>query len=248
MSGRGIKSETPSLASPPKKFHWMAADAYLFDIDGTLLNAKDLVHYRALNRAMRDIYGVELTIDGISYHGKTDLGILRAALERVGITGNAFESRLAAALAIVRDDVNSNAARLAPKLCAAIPEILAKLQRAGKLLGVASGNLEVVGWHKIQAAGLRQFFSFGCFSDDCESREDVFGKAIQEVRQRLQPDAAACFVGDTPSDIMAARHVGAQVIAVGSGVFKPEELLTYGPDACVASCAELLERVEELQE
>ena len=244
MSGRTSNSKSPSLTSDPGNFRWMGADAYLFDIDGTLLNTKDLVHYRALNRAMCDVYGVELTIDGISYHGKTDLGILRASLERVGIAGDAFESRLAAALAIVREDVNVNAAGLAPHVCAAIPEVLAKLQHAGKLLGVASGNLEVVGWHKIQAAGLRQFFTFGCFSDHCELREDVFRKAVEQVRQYLRPEATVCFVGDTPSDIKAARQVGAQVIAVASGVFKREELLSYEPDACVDSCAELLERVD----
>jgi phosphoglycolate phosphatase len=243
MSGRPEKSEAQSICVP-NKFDYLAADAYLFDIDGTLLNTKDLVHYRALNRAMRDVYGVELTIDGISYHGKTDLGILRAALERIGISGAEFENKLPTALALVRREVEQNAHDLQPNVCNAIPELLASLYQAGKLLGVASGNLEVVGWKKVQAAELGRFFSFGCFSDDCEMREAVFKKAVQQVRQRLGPEATICFVGDTPSDIQAARHVGAQVIAVATGVYKGEELLSHKPDTCVNSCSELLQQIE----
>jgi hypothetical protein len=48
-------------------------------------------------------------------------------------------------------------------VCSGIPEILNLLHTAGKLIGVASGNLETVGWQKIEASGLRRFFIFGCF-------------------------------------------------------------------------------------
>ena len=41
-------------------FRWRQADAYLFDIDGTLLNTEDLVHYNARNFAMRDVYRVDI--------------------------------------------------------------------------------------------------------------------------------------------------------------------------------------------
>ena len=246
MSDRDRAGPGPSsVTSKPEPFRWMAADAYLFDIDGTLLNTKDLIHYRALNRAMQEVYGADITIDGIPYHGKTDLGILRAALARVGISGAAFESRLPLALGIVRDDVERNAAGFVPNVCAAIPEVLRRLQRAGKILGVASGNLEVVGWHKVKAAGLREFFSFGCFSDHCETRVDVFRRAVEQVQQGLRREATVCFIGDTPADIEAARKLGAWVIAVGTGVYKVQDLLGYGPDLCVASCSELLERVGE---
>jgi hypothetical protein len=85
-------------------FHWMDADAYLFDIDGTLLSSRDHVHYDALNRALQEVYGVDTTIAGVAYHGKTDLGILRAALERVGVSGGVFEERLSEALTVPRGD------------------------------------------------------------------------------------------------------------------------------------------------
>jgi len=221
-------------------FGWRNADAYLFDIDGTLLVTNDGVHRAAIHQAMREVYGVETTIDGVAYHGKTDLGILRAALERAGIRDHIFEAGLNAALEVVRREVSANAGRIAPKVFADVPALLALLNTAGKLLGVASGNLETVGWHKLEAAGLRSFFSFGCFSDQREKRADIFAEALNESRRRLGMDTNICFVGDTPEDIRAAQHVNAHIIAVCTGIFKAEELNPLGPDVCVGSCSDLL--------
>lgn len=221
-------------------FRWMDADAYLFDIDGTLLVTRDGVHRNALHRAMREVYGVDTTIDGIAYHGRTDLGILRAALERVGVSHDVFEAGLPAALEVVCRDVSAHANQIIATVCSAIPDVLERLKSAGKLLGVASGNLESVGWQKVEAAGLRGFFSFGCFSDHDERRADIFVKGVSEVKRRLGGEATTCFVGDTPEDIKAARLANAQVIAVCTGIFKADELARYEPDACVASFGELL--------
>src|ERR1700757_3028327 len=62
-------------------FDWTNSDAYLFDIDGTLLNSRDAVHYHAFHQAVSRIFGRELRLDGIPVHGNTDVGILRAYLE-----------------------------------------------------------------------------------------------------------------------------------------------------------------------
>jgi len=221
-------------------FRWMYADAYLFDIDGTLLVSRDRVHRNALHQAMREAYGVDTTIDGIAYHGKTDLGILRAALERVGVSGDRFEANLPVALEVICREVSANANRITPTLCSAIPEVLAELQAAGKLLGVASGNLESVGWLKVEAAGLREFFSLGCFSDHHETRADIFRQGVAEVQRRLGESAQVCFIGDTPEDIKAAHFANSKIVAVCTGIFKADELACHEPDVCVATCAELL--------
>ncbi|HEY7099666.1 MAG TPA: HAD hydrolase-like protein [Terriglobales bacterium] len=235
------------MAEQERQFDWTAADAYLFDIDGTLLNTQDLIHYNALNLAMRTVYGVDTTIDGIAFHGKTDLGILRAALERVNVSDAEFESKIPEALSSVREHVAEHSRQLVAKVCASVPDLLRHLSGQGKLLGVASGNLESVGWHKIEAAGLREFFSFGCFCDGHELRADIFKNAVDEVRNRLRKDAVICFIGDTPEDIRAARKVGAQIIAVCTGIYKGADLTELGPDACIASFAELFDRRGEAQ-
>jgi phosphoglycolate phosphatase len=218
------------------------ADAYIFDIDGTLLVTKDLVHWNALHQAMLEAYGVDTTIEGIPYHGKTDLSILRAAVGRAGVSDSDFKAKLPAALDVVCREVEVNHQQLAPKICPGIVQLLESLKASGKMLGVASGNLQTVGWHKVEAAGLRDFFSFGFFSDHHETRAEIFGNALEHVKVQLGSAARVCFIGDTPSDVDAAKQVGAQILAVASGTFSLEELTASSPDLCVSHCGELFSK------
>jgi len=231
-----------SLPATPKqsiiKVAIPSADAYIFDIDGTLLVTKDLVHWNALHQAMTEAYGVDTTLEGIPYHGKTDLSILRAAVGRAGVSDSDFEAKLPAALDAVCREVEANHLQLAPKICPGVVQLLESLHANKKLIGVASGNLETVGWHKIEAARLREFFSFGFFSDHHESRAEIFRNALEHVNAQLGPVARVCFIGDTPSDIEAAKQVGAQILAVASGTFSFEELTACSPDLCVTHCGE----------
>lgn len=231
--------KSDSLSPPlPGNVTVPVADAYVFDIDGTLLVTKDLVHWNALHQAMVEAYGVDTTIEGIPYHGKTDLSILRAAVGRAGVSDRDFEAKLPVALDVVCREVQANHQQLAPQVCPGIVQLLESLKTNQKMLGVASGNLESVGWHKIDAAGLRDFFSFGFFSDHHESRAEIFRNALEYVNVQLGPGARVCFIGDTPSDVEAAKQVGAQILAVASGTFSLEELTACSPDLCVTHCGQ----------
>ena len=53
---------------------WDAYDAYLFDIDGTLLNATDAVHYFAFCEALTLLAGRPINLDGVNAHGNVDNG------------------------------------------------------------------------------------------------------------------------------------------------------------------------------
>jgi len=216
------------------------ADAYIFDIDGTLLVTRDLVHWNALHQAMIEAYGVDTSIEGIPYHGMTDLSILRAALAREGIQDRVFEAALPKALEVVCHEVDVNRASIKPEICRGIPALLEQLSAQGLFMGVASGNLETVGWHKIEAAKLRKYFSFGYYSDRCERRAGIFQNAVDRVKRELGSNATACFIGDTPADVRAAREIGAQIVAVASGTFGVAELRACGPDLCIERCEDLL--------
>jgi phosphoglycolate phosphatase-like HAD superfamily hydrolase len=218
------------------------ADAYVFDIDGTLLNSRDLVHWNAFHRAISEAYGVGATLQGIQCHGMTDVLILRAALERVGVRGGDFEAKRPRALEVVCREVELNKNELRPEVCPGIEGLLRRLRDSGHLLGVASGNLATVGWQKITAAGLREFFSFGSFSDQCETRAEIFRNAIAIARGQLGSATRVCFIGDTPFDIQAAQKAGAPILAVATGIFSFDELNACSPDVCVAHCEELLNR------
>ena len=222
----------------------MRADAYVFDIDGTLLVTRDLVHWNALRRAMLDVYGADTSIEGIPYHGMTDILILRAALMRHGIPEAEIRKKMPDALASICRDVATNCAGIVAEACSSVRALLDQLQDRRKLLTVASGNLETVGWHKIQAAGLRHYFVSGSFGDSLDSRAAIFDQATNQVRQQLGESATICFVGDTPSDVSAARAVRAKIIAVSSGGYSYEELRRHNPDLCCHSCGELIGKLD----
>ena len=221
-------------------FRLSAADAVLFDIDGTLVNSHDGVHYNAFHAALRKIWDIQDKIDTVPVHGNTDIGILRAVTERNGISEEAFVDDLPRALAVMREEAARRAAEMRPDVCPSIHELLARLKHAGKLLGVASGNLEEIGWAKLRAAGLREFFAFGSFSDEAEFRAEIFRRGIAEARRRLFEDAVVCIVGDTPNDVSAARDNDVRVIATATGKYTVDTLRACGPDVCVNCCTELL--------
>ena len=225
---------------PAAPFNWRQFDAYLFDIDGTLANARGGVHYDSFHTALREVYGCDGRIDDVPVHGNTDIGILRAALAHHGQLHDDFEALLPKARQLMCAEVTRNADHMGVELCPAIPEFLALLRREGKSIGVVTGNLEQIGWCKLENAGIRHFFDFGSFSDTREKREDIFRHGLELARRRRGPVTSVCFVGDTPSDIHAAARLGMPVIAVATGIYPFDVLAREAPSLCVASCAELI--------
>jgi phosphoglycolate phosphatase-like HAD superfamily hydrolase len=241
--GAGAPVTTPAdspLAAAPR---WARADAYLFDIDGTLLNSRDGVHYHAFHNAVRAVFGVDSHIDGVPVHGNTDIGILRAVLRREGVPAADIERGIPRAVEHMCAEVRRQAADVRPELCPSVRELLERLRQAGRILGIVSGNLEAIGWTKLEAAGLRPFFSFGAFSDCNELREDIFRAGIREAAHLLGRPAEVCIVGDTPSDIRAARAAGVPVIAVATGIYTQQDLRALAPDLCISCCTEFLEQL-----
>jgi phosphoglycolate phosphatase len=219
---------------------WIEADAYLFDIDGTLLNAHGGTHMNAFHTAIEQVLGLQGTLHGLPVHGNTDIGILRAFVRRANFPEAEFEAKLPKLLELMCLEVERNRHQLRSEACPSVPDLVRLLAERGKLLGVASGNLESIGWLKIEAAGLRDYFSFGSFSDRFERRAEIFAVAVAEARNRLGADASVCVVGDTPNDISAAQEVGIPVIAVATGIFSLETLAELKPDLCLPCCSDLL--------
>ncbi len=223
------------------QFDLWAYDAYLFDIDGTLANSRGGVHYNSFHTALREVYGCEGRIDDVPVHGNTDPGIMRAALlHHHGKLPEDFEERLPRAWAIMRAEVAQNADAMGVEICPGITELLAELRRRNKLIGVVTGNLEQVGWLKLERGGIRHFFDFGSFSDLREKREDIFRHGIELAQQSRGRETTVCFVGDTPNDVRAAACVGMPVIAVATGIYSREDLAKEAPTVCVSTCSELL--------
>lgn len=227
-------------------FAWDDQDAYLFDIDGTLLRSRDRVHFESFASSVRRVTGFEVTLAGVTLHGSTDTAILREACGKAGIPASILEPQVAAIFDGMCRTVAGRRHEMELVLMPGVRETLSHLAQRGALLGVATGNLEMIGWIKIEEAGLREWFRFGGFSDQFPIRSELIHHAARKARELAGAHARVCVVGDTPRDIEAARANGLPVIAVATGHYSFDALLEDCPEVCASSLACLLELTRNL--
>jgi phosphoglycolate phosphatase-like HAD superfamily hydrolase len=227
-------------------FLWDAQDAYLFDIDGTLLRSRDRIHFNSFASSIHAVTGLHVSLNGVVLHGGTDTAILREAFELAAIAPQVWEPHTEAILEAMRKTIEERRSEMDMWRMPAVEETLAHLASRGALLGLATGNLAQIGWIKVEMVGLRDWFRFGGFSDRFPDRADMVADAVAQARELLgaKPDATICVVGDTPRDIEAARANGLAVIAVATGNYGFDDLAAMEPEVCVSSLAALLPPAE----
>lgn len=236
--------QNPRVSIAPG-FVWDAQQAYLFDIDGTLLRSRDRIHVDSFAPSIQRVTGFEVTLAGIVLHGATDTGILREACEQAGIPAEIVAEHTDAILQAMCERVQQQQDNFELVRMPGVNDALRHLAARGALLGVATGNLELIGWLKIEHAGLREWFRFGGFSDRYPVRSELVAQAAAKARELAGAQASVCVVGDTPRDIEAARANSLPVIAVATGRYTFEELLQHEPDVCTTTLADLLEHTRE---
>ncbi len=219
---------------------WDSYDAYLFDIDGTLIECQDAVHYFGFCEVLTSVAGRAMNLDGVVAHGNVDAGILRDALQHAGVAEEHWRPKLSGLCDDLGSFVERRAKELRIKVLPGANAVLDHLRSKGAAIGVATGNLERIGWAKLQSCGLRQHIDFGGFSDGYEWRPEVLAEAARTARSLAGSRATICVLGDTPADVAAAKANGLDVIAVATGVYSREELSACAPNLLVNSLAELL--------
>lgn len=220
---------------------WDSYDAYLFDIDGTLLHCTDAVHYFAFCNALTTIAGRPMNLDGVMTQGNVDEGILRDALALAGIPEYVWRPQIEQARAQMCRHAHAHRADFCMDVMPHTEELLLHLRGRGAKLGLATGNFAEIGKLKLTHCGLLQHFDFGGWSDGFEYRRDVFANAVRLAREAAGADAAVCVVGDTPSDVQAAQANGLDVIAVATGIYSFETLQAEQPTWCIRTFADLLQ-------
>lgn len=218
---------------------WDAFDAYLFDIDGTLLHCRDAVHYFGFCEVLTKLAGKPVNLDGVVAHGNVDPGIIRDAMARAGVADTVWRPHLSQLCGELASYVEQHRDEFRIEVLPGVPRVLQHLRQQGRVLGVATGNLERIGWTKLDVCGLRQEFSFGGFSDSYEYRGPMITGAVEKARSLAGAGARVCVVGDTPSDIRAAREAGVEVIAVATGIYPQAEL--HEADLVVPSMPDLMQ-------
>jgi phosphoglycolate phosphatase len=224
-----------------KDFIWDAEPAYLFDIDGTLLRSQDRIHVTSFFSSVKSVMGRELDLDPVVLSGNTDPGILRDAFRAAQLEDSEWHPVLEDILDALRNDVLAQRDTMQVRVMPGVKATLEHLQAKGAALGVATGNLEAIGWLKIELAGLREWFSFGGFSDRFIVRAEMISHAAALARAIVGANASVCVVGDTPFDISAAQANSLPVIAVATGRYSFDELIECNPDAGATTLEALLD-------
>lgn len=212
---------------------------FLFDIDGTLVSTGG-AGTRAMVWAFGHAHG---RADAISFSlgGMTDRAIIRKALQDIGAAdGEAdIDAVLEHYLARLRVEM---AAASDARVLAGVTQALDIVEtRPETAMGLGTGNVRRGAEVKLGALGLMQRFAFGGFGCDAEDRGELLAAGARRGAQQLGRRLADCdvlVIGDTPRDVLAARAIGAQCLAVASGPFSLDVLQATGADWVVADLAD----------
>lgn len=213
----------------------------LFDIDGTLIRAVRRPEYRGrIRQVLIDTFGTCGRIAEVDFGGKTDLLIYREALECEGFTPAQIREQLPKLEAQMVDLLYEMAATGEVfRLCEGVSELLEALAQDERFVtSLLTGNAEKLAEAKLRTVGIWESFKGrGAFGSDAEERDHLPEIAAARMQEHLGvrlPPERFVIVGDTPRDIKCARHFGARVLAVASGIHSLEQLDVHRPDALLA--------------
>jgi phosphoglycolate phosphatase-like HAD superfamily hydrolase len=219
---------------------------YLFDIDGTLISG-DGAGRRAFEQACREVLGVEGALAGLKLDGMTDPLILehvfRTHLQR-GSTADESRRVLEAYVGHLAPEVAAGQYRVHE----GVPEVLDLLERRGRGVGLATGNLQDGARIKLERGNLWRRFSFGGFGSDAGERAELVrvgiarGRALLGDRPLRREEIVV--IGDTPKDVAAAHAAGAWAVGVATGSHTVEELRACGADAAYPTLREYLTELQ----
>jgi len=224
-----------------------------FDVDGTLIHSvgerSNYLHKEAFAHCFREVCGVDTNIDVIKHHGGTDPLIIKKVLEHSGVEGDVVMERMADLQASMCGYFQENVALAAQGLevLPGVVELLKALQSKPNVITcLVTGNLEPIGWGKMQAIGLAHLFStpkFGGFgSDYCSGntaemwrdRGEMIRIAGKKADELFPGDIREHYhIGDAPQDLYAAAAAGVNCIGVGTGVYSVAELEDLNTGAIV---------------
>jgi phosphoglycolate phosphatase-like HAD superfamily hydrolase len=204
----------------------------LFDIDNTLMNSGG-AGFKAMGRALEELFGVDDATRGVVPHGKTDPLILREIFHAHELAVGR-ESAAIRELAELYESELIEEMPIAPaRLMPGVREVLDALEGINEtVLGLLTGNFEPTARIKLERFGLNRYFQFGAFGSDHEDRIELPPVAVERA-EALNDGPIGLgrhvhIIGDTPRDVDCALANGATAVGVATGENTVEELRDSG--------------------
>lgn len=208
----------------------------LFDIDGTLIDSGG-AGSRALAIAFENVFSIKDAFRHISMAGKTDVQIIKEALNLYDLS---CEDGVVPLLVqsyinhLGREMINSE-----KHIKPGVFDILGKVDETeGYWAGLLTGNIEEGARIKLDSFGLSDYFMCGAFGSDDENRNKLLPVALKKFNGStgLDMSYSDCIViGDTPRDVECSKPYGAKAVAVATGPYSYESLLRTDADLVLES-------------
>lgn len=221
----------------------MKPTVLLFDVDGTLVTTCGAGR-RAIERTFELRHGTKDVLT-FSFGGMTDKAIVRGALLALGrsfATEEDVEREMDATLAFYLEVLVEEVARTRIRIHAGMERALDMADaRQEVALGLGTGNIRKGAEIKLGCVGIYNRFGFGGFGDDSIDRPTLLMAGVRRGAEKLGVPVEDCHIvviGDTPKDIAAAKAIGANSIAVATGMHDVAELKQCDPTAVFENLAD----------
>jgi len=215
----------------------------LFDVDGTLVTTCGAGR-RAIERAFELRHGTKEIVN-FSFGGMTDKAIVRDALlalsQKYATQADMereMDDMLRFYLEVLVEEVARTPIRIHDGMVRAMDLADA---RSDVALGLGTGNIRKGAEIKLGCVGIFHRFSFGGFGDDSIDRPTLLMAGARRGADKLGlpiQDCRIVVIGDTPRDIAGAKAIGAESIAVATGMHDIAELKQCDPTAAFANLAD----------
>ena len=125
-----------------------------------------------------------------------------------------------------------------------VKEALDFLQTTGVRIGCVTNKASQFTLPLLQDLGIRDYFEIVICGDMVERKKPDPMPLLQAAEQLETEPQASMRLGDSMSDVTAARAAGFQIVCMSYGYNHGEDIRDYNPDAVVDSMAEIRDIIE----
>ncbi|MCB1033585.1 MAG: HAD hydrolase-like protein [Acidobacteria bacterium] len=203
----------------------------LFDIDGTLLRCGRQVA-RVFTACLEEVYGTAGHLEGYSFAGRTDPGIVLDLMASAGLDRDTVVAGLPRMRRLYLERLAETLDASRMSLLPGVLELLERLSAQPDVtVGLLTGNWRGGARVKLGKFGLNRFFSFGAFGEDGFVRRDLLPRALARAQRStgrsFRPEETL-LVGDSVLDVDCGRVHGVAVLAVATGFTAAADLDAAG--------------------
>ncbi len=212
--------------------------AFLFDIDGTLIQTSGLGRL-PYKQALLEIFSVDVDLKRVEWLGRPDLETLAELTSFYGISSDVFTTKWSDLQKVYFSYLSTLLQERSHEI-RLLPGVLTWLNLLSEeALGIVTGNLTIAAELKLKVSGLKSYFpdKIGGFGEEHPDRGELVRKALQKMQDYYQQPffEDVWIVGDSHRDILCAKKNHLNSLAVATGKQSIEKLRRYHPTLLIGN-------------